>query len=228
MESNSNNSSKRNHPTWFYVTIALICIAIATALVVLVLNKTTTSPFDTNGLMENWFSFFMTLIGICTTFMVASQVLNFIEVKKMVSEADIKMKDLEKLETEIKEIAEKSENNNVQMDEKANDMANLFYIQSETMPNEEPLDKALCLIFSLTSLVYPYKKADVLIFRLQKLQSNLMKVGSMTEKWKDVLAEKIDKLEKIDVPADCPQEKRLELIAIKGNVLSMLYTLTKK
>ena len=90
------------------------------------------------------------------------------------------------------------------------------------------MDKALCLIFSLTTLVYPYKKVHVLVNRLDKLQSTLMKVGSMTNQWKEVLTDQIDKLEKIDVPADCPKEKRLELMAIKGNVLSMLYNLTKK
>lgn len=227
MESNGNKNSKKNHPTWFYVIIALVIIAIAAVLIVVVLNKTTTNPFDTSGLMENWFSLLMSLIGICTTFMVASQVLNFIEIKKMVSDAENKMKEIKQMEEKLRETAKTCENNNKQMEEKANDMANLFYIQSETMPDNEPLDKALCLIFSLTTLVYPYKKADVLIRRLEKLQSNLMKVGRVTDQWKLTLAEKIDILEKIEIPVDCPQEKRLELIAIKGDVLSKLYELAK-
>ena len=116
--SNNQTTTRWRHPSWVYVTFILACIIGAAALVVFVSTKFTTVP---SLQVENWVSYLVSLIGICATIMVGTQVLNFIEIRKMVSEADVKMRELEKLQDKLRKTADASEKNNLEMKNKSND-----------------------------------------------------------------------------------------------------------
>ncbi len=217
--SNNQTTTKWRHPSWVYVTFILACIIGAAALVVFVSTKFTTSP---SLQVENWVSYLVSLIGICATLMVGSQVLNFIEIRKYVSDADSKKKELEELQIRLQVY----EDNIVLLDRNSNYVGNALYIIADNLIDDDLPLKTFCLIHSLTCLFYPSDNADNILIRLSEVQSNLNSINTMSDKWKEAFRLQFEDLNKIDVK-DCSEETRITVLGKKAEVLSLLLNKTQ-
>ena len=85
-------------PKSIIVLVSLILIITIALVVYLVLNRIGTSYVDVAISTENWFSFLVSLIGICATFIVGFQIYNAIDMRAKTEELTHQ---LEKKESKI-------------------------------------------------------------------------------------------------------------------------------
>lgn len=137
-------------PKSIIVLVSLILIITIALVVYLVLNRIGTSYVDVAISTENWFSFLVSLIGICATFIVGFQIYNAIDMRAKTEELTHQ---LEKTESKIVELSEFQDKFNIfkdELDQNSKELADAFEAIAEFFLHQGKTTEAI--IYKLHAL----------------------------------------------------------------------------
>lgn len=133
MENEQSHESQKGIvlPKWIIVIALLVILLSVSATIYFTVNRIGYSNIDAEITVENWFSYLVSMMGVCITFIVGLQIYNSIELREKTKELSEQLDEAKKSIAQFDNYQKKFDSIIDNIDKNSSDLSNVFVAISE-------------------------------------------------------------------------------------------------